>query len=465
MTSRHPGLRLDALLSTASEPVFLLDSDRRFVGVNPAFEALVGHSADRIVGLVCHPHGPTRAGDLAGLGGSFYPPAETLAGQPSGGTTLILHAEGERRWRRVEFWPFHDADGSLLAIFGFVRPTEATPLAPNSESQRLRLELMEVRARMDQRFGFDSLIGRGPAHRRILGQIQAAAASSVSVLIVGEPGSGKRTIARTIHALSARKVSSITPFDAMALPPEVLARELFGIHDDDNRDGHLRKDSSGSPLTLPDNSTLLIAHILELPRDLQDRLASVLDGRVRLIGSTVDEPDLALQTDRLHPNLYYALTSLLIRPLPLRERIDELPLLAQHLLERANQRGGRQREAFMPEAIEALIAYDWPGNLRELARVIDAAQVVGSDPRIRVEDLPVGIRGHLGGAYLPPPLESLPPLDERLTQIERRLIEQSLIRARQNKSRAAELLGISRPRLYRRIKELGIEDKADETPQ
>ena len=118
---------------------------------------------------------------------------------------------------------------------------------------------------------------------------------------------------------------------------------------------------------------VLIREIFMLPRDLQARLAASLDSSVRLIGTTVLDPEIALSSERIRPELYFALTTLVIRLRPLRERRDELPILAQHLLERANQRGGNQRAGFSPEALAVLSSYDWPGNLHELARVIDHA--------------------------------------------------------------------------------------------
>jgi DNA-binding NtrC family response regulator len=451
---RAASLRLDALVMNAREPAFVLGPDRRVLGVNRALEDLTGHPAESIVGLVCRPHGPTRAGDLEGLGGSLYPPPEALAGRPAGAMTLFLHTRGERLWRRVEFWPFHASDGALLGLFGLVRATADERHAPDAESQRLRAELLEIRARLARRFGVDSLIGHGPAHRRLLDQVRAASASGASALIVGEVGTGKRTVARTIHALGPTRQAPLLPLDCAALPPETLGRHLFGPGDD-------HEDESPPRLTLSDGATLLLAEVLELPRDLQARLASALDGRVRVLATTSDDPDAALKAERLRPDLYYALTSLVLRVRPLRDRLDDVPVLAQHFLERANQRDGRQRAGFAPDAIEALVAYDWPGNLRELARVVDAAHATGPDDRIAATDLPAAIRGHFGGAYLPPPPPAPVSLDATLVDVERRLIEQTLARARQNKSRAAELLGISRPRLYRRIKELGLPDEPE----
>ncbi len=150
----------------------------------------------------------------------------------------------------------------------------------------------------------------------------------------------------------------------------------------------------------------------------------------------------------------------MVRLDPLRERRDELPVLAQHLLERANQRGGKQKTGFSPQAISALLTYDWPGNLRELARVIDHAH----SRRGRGRWSPWKICPHrfaaTWAADFPPRLNRAPSNHSTslLTEVERRLIETALRQARGNKSRAAELLGISRPRLYRRIKELNLPD-------
>jgi transcriptional regulator with PAS, ATPase and Fis domain len=454
----HGIRRLSALFRRAREPVFVLDADRRLVYVNPAWEALTGYASDDVMSVECRPHGPTRDGDLQGLGGSFCPPPESLdGGQPSGGTTLIVHRDGGRHWRRVEFWPYHDDRGALIGLLGVVRGPDAAPHAPDSESLRLRSELQEVRERLLGRYGFDALIGRGPGHRRLLDQVAAASATTVPVLIVGEPGTGKRTVARTIHQRGPSGTLPLVPFDCAALPPEVLERELFG-----------GPDGQASPrLALAEGSSLLLGEVLDLPRDLQGRVAEAVGPRFRLLATTSVEPDQALRDGRLRPDLYYALTTLVIRLSPLRERLDELPLLAQHMLERAGHRLSRRRLGFTPDALEALAAYDWPGNLRELARVVDAAHERGDGDLVALNDIPAAIRGHLGSAYLPPPMPPAAiPLDELLTQLERRLIEQALQRARQNKSRAAELLDISRPRLYRRIKELNIPDvpEPDEEP-
>ncbi|MEO6810405.1 MAG: sigma 54-interacting transcriptional regulator [Isosphaeraceae bacterium] len=452
-SSRDLGVRrLNMLLKRAREPVFLLDAERTLVYVNPAWEALTGQTADVVLGLECLPHGPTRDGDLASLGGSFCPPPEAFEGRPAGGKTLIVLPGGERRWCRVEYWPYHDNQGTPIGTIGLVRPPDAPPHAPDSESQHLRAELLEVRERLQNRYGFDTLIGQGPAHRRLLDQVRAAALANVPVLIVGEPGTGKRTIARTIHQQGPNPRTSLVPFDCAALSPEVIERELFGP------DG----DRPDAKLNLPEGATVLLVDVFELPRDLQARLASTWIGPNRLLATASVDPLQARREGRLRPDLYYVLTTLVIPLDPLRERLAELPLLAQAFLERANLRNTPRRQGFTAEALSALASYDWPGNLRELARVINAAHAQGQGDLIAAADVPATIRGHLGSAYTPPPVPPvITPLDNLLEQLERRLIEQALQRARQNKSKAADLLAISRPRLYRRIKELNIPDESE----
>src|SRR3954453_12919128 len=168
---RNPGARMDSLLQQAREPAFWLSPDLRLTWVNRAWEHLTGYSAEQVAGLVCREHGPPRAGDLPGLVGSFLPPSEALGGHPAAEQPLIIHSSGERRWRRIEFRPFHDEKGDLLGILGLVGSAEAPGPGGDAESTRLRPELLAVRERLQERHGFDSLIGEGPIHRRLLDQI------------------------------------------------------------------------------------------------------------------------------------------------------------------------------------------------------------------------------------------------------------------------------------------------------
>ena len=450
MTSlRASGVRrLSALFRQAREPVFLLDPQGRFAFVNASWEALTGRSAESVIGSPVHPDQGTIDPRSEALAAGFCPPPEAMAGRPSGGVSLIQGPAGERLRRRVEYWPYHDNQGGLLGLLGLVRQADCPPLAAESESLRARGEMADLREELRARFGFDDLIGRGPRHDRLLGQVRDAGAAAASVLIVGEPGTGRSLVALLVHRGGPRSEAPLISLDVAALSPEILGRELL---------------ANAPAADRPPPSAIVVEEALGMPRDLQAGVAEAIrSGSLRVLATTADDPEMALREDRLRDDYYFALTGLVIRLAPIRERLDELPMLAAHFLEKANRRGTRRRSGFEPEALDAMRRYDWPGNLAELRRVVESAHDRGPGDAIAADDLPAAIRGELASAYPPPPMPSpITPLDRWLTQLERRLIEQALHRARQNKSRAAEILAISRPRLYRRIKELEIPDEPE----
>lgn len=434
--------RLQQVVLKAAVPIFLLDRTARLVFVNPAWEELTGWTATEAVSrLGCRPLGSQSVdAELAAIGDDLAPPREAWSGAACSSRIALQLRNGDRRPHTLEYWPLADRRGALLGLLGFLRPVDDAPIAPTADSRRLRGELLAVRDRYQLQYGLEQLIGAGDAHRRLLDQTRTAAESGMNVLIVGEPGTGKRFVARTIHQRGANAELPLIPFDCAALPPDVLNREI--------REGLE---------TWPKHATLLIGDVLEVPRDIQGQIVRALDGPIRLLATTAGDPDRALHDQRLRDDLYYRLTGMVLRLRPLRERLDELPLIAQALLERANQRTGRSRAGFTTEALSALGSYDWPGNIRELERVIDRAHASSTGDLIGRDDVPGSIQGNLGAAYNPPRAgPTITPLDTVLEQVERRLIEQALVRARRNKSRAADLLAISRPRLYRRIAELRI---------
>ena len=172
------------------------------------------------------------------------------------------------------------------------------------------------------------------------------------MLILGEPGTGKRLVARAIHMAGNRRNQPFVPLDCEALPAEMLERELFARSPSEGStdDSQTSDTSSRSRLALADGASVVIGDILALPRDLQARLADALDGRVRVIATTTGNPEAAVKSERLRPELYFKMTVLALQLLPLRERREDLPFLAQHLLERANQRTGLRCGGFSPQA-------------------------------------------------------------------------------------------------------------------
>ena len=401
---RVSAFKPDQLWQQAREPMFWLDQALRVVWVNRAREGLTGHPAESLVGQTCAAYGPTESGEPADVAASFVPPPEAVAGQPSGSLTVILHASGERLWRRIEFWPFRDHGGALIGMLGQVREASTPPSVPDSPAHQLRVRLMELRERLHQAFRCESL-------RPCSSWANQEPASDwwLEPFTTWGPG---------VIIRSCRSIARHYPQRSSSANSSIPGSRPSG---DDARNSS-REPSRGC-LSLAEGSSLLIGDILALPRDLQARLAESLDGRVRLIATTAGDPEAALRQEQIRPELYYGLSVLVIRTLPLRERRHDLPLLAQSLLERANQRTGSTCGGFTPRAVAVLQAYDWPGNLSELARVIDVAhdhlrsraraQAEQAMPLIDMDDLPASIRGHLGAAYLPPAASpSIKPLDE-----------------------------------------------------
>jgi PAS domain S-box-containing protein len=451
----------------AAEPTFWLDQSLRMVWVNRAWETLTGYEASQVHGMRSWSHSPLQAGSISDLVASFHPTPQTMSGQPSSGPALIINAEGDRLCKQLDFWPFHDFQGKLIGVLGRVGDLDADAISANHNGQDLHADLIALRFKLHHSYGFDRLIGRGLAHVRLLDQVRIASSSKLPVLILGDVGTGKRAVARTIHEIGPNRDQSIHFVDVEAIPVELLEEELLCRLDQSEsvRDNAVMPDGN-LPFSSPKPpATLAVGDVMCLPRDIQEKLARSLQARrgARFLGLTRVDPELALRSEQIRPDLYYSLTSVVIRLAPLRDRRDEIELLAQYFLERANRERGLRLAGFTVQARDVLREYDWPGNLSELDRVVRYASERGSAPLIHVEDLPASIQGNLGAAYLPPstPSPKSKPLDELLTEVERRLIENALVKSRRNKTRAADFLGISRPRLYRRMKELNLEDESD----
>ena len=458
----------DQLWQLAREPIFWLDPTLRLIWVNRAWENLTGHPAESVVGLdLSGSRSDTRG--RSGRSGRELPSAPRVVGRPARGNHRAdLPCGGERIWHRLEFWPFRDEHDSLIGLLGLVRAADDPPSVPDSRGQPAPRRAARDQAAASGAIGFDSLVGFGPSHRRLLDQVRLAAASTTPVLIVGEPGTGKRQVARTIHQNGPGRSSRLVPFDCEALPAEILERELFGVGQRRRASRPVetsRRPAAGRPrLSLGEGSTLLIREILMLPRDLQARLAASLDSPSGCSATTALDPEIALESEQLRPELYFALTTLVVRFDRLRERRDELPVLAQHLLERANQRGGKQKTGFSPQALAASDGLRLAGKpARARSRHRPRSRSAGRpEPLVAVDDLPASIRGNLGGGLSSPAQPSpIKPLDELLTEVEQRLIETRLAPGPRKQVARRRLLGISRPRLYRRIKELNLPDDGD----
>jgi DNA-binding NtrC family response regulator len=293
--------------------------------------------------------------------------------------------------------------------------------------------------------------------RRVLAQVQLAIPSHGSVLLQGEPGTGREHLSRVIHFAGPGAGRWYVPLDCQRLSASELERMLSRL-----LEVHAGTAPSGGT-SLP--GTLYLAEVDHLPRDLQQRLCRLCvpsTGRdtapqVRILASTARPWKELLAEDRLLDELALQLTPLVIEMPPLCERREDIPLLAQHFLEDCNRRTSREVSGLTDEALRVLQAWSWPRHLDELAEVLREAHASSQSPQLGVDDLPARLRTPLQ-PIAPPAQQPQLNLDQILLEAERNVISLALQRSRQNRTKAAALLGIQRTRLIRRLEALGLAD-------
>jgi DNA-binding NtrC family response regulator len=279
--------------------------------------------------------------------------------------------------------------------------------------------------------------------RRLAEQVRLAATLNTPVTLVGEEGSGKESVARVLHFQSPRREQAFAALDCARLPPDAVADLLTAPH--------------GGPLRAA--GSLYLHEPQHLPHDLQTELAAAVgrSGSARLFVGVCGDLDDASLAARFSADFWCAVSVLVLRVPPLRDRRADLPLLVERFLLRAAPLVETPVRELTPAAWEVLHAYSWPGNLRELYAALSSACLAATSGIIDAEHLPAPLRLSQRLAESSDADDERPiPLDDLLKQTERRLIQLALQRARGNKTRAAELLGVWRPRLMRRMVALGL---------
>ena len=332
---------------------------------------------------------------------------------------------------------------------------------------RRRLQKQVKALRDGQPSGLDGLIGQSEGLKRVVDVAHRAAPTDLTILVQGESGTGKEVLARAIHRLSARKDGPFVPVNCAAIPEGLLESELFG-HERGAFTGAVR--ARPGRFELAKEGTLFLDEIGDMPPSMQAKILRVLQEHefervggtrtmtadVRVIAATHRDLEAAVAQGTFRQDLFYRLQGVAIVLPPLRERVDDLPLLATHLLERAAQRLNRQPAELSPEALRCLWTHAWPGNVRELQHVLEGAMVL-SDGVIRPEHLPAAVQraAQARPAALAGPALS-GSLDDALEEWERRMILDALQRTQGVQARAAKILGVSERSLWYRIKKLGI---------
>jgi len=346
-------------------------------------------------------------------------------------------------------------------------------VAKATERRRLLGEVSLLAGEFRERYGLEHIIGRSAALRELLDRVVRVAPTDATVLISGESGTGKELVARALHASSRRSGKPFVPVNCAAITETLLESELFG-HAKGAFTGALRarrglfEEASGGTLFIDEIGETAPGFQAKLLRAIQEgevrRVGESMPMRVdvRVIAATNQDLKLAVQQKRFREDLFYRLNVVPLRIPPLRERREDVPLLAQHFLTGYAKRTG-VRKSLAPDAAEKLVAYDWPGNVRELENMIEQAAALSASDEIRPVDIafdpPAGVRN--AGTSEPGRAVTLA---EAVDDAERQAIEGALARCQGDLGQVARDLAVSSTTLWRKMKRLAITARSPAEP-
>jgi DNA-binding NtrC family response regulator len=361
--------------------------------------------------------------------------------------------------------------------------------------QSKSVEIKQLRDKLTSRSTYEEIVGKSKAMQNVYQIIESVAPSEANVLIIGESGTGKELIANAIHFRSHRAKKPFVKVNCAALPKELIESELFG-HIKGSFTGAIN-DKTGL-IAQAENGSLLLDEIGEMPLELQPKILRVLQERVftkiggtkpqdadfRLISATNRDPHDALKEGVLREDLYYRISTITIRVPPLRERTEDLQLLAEHFREMYSKKYNRSVNSFSNQAFGWIFQHQWKGNVRELQNAVERAVLLCKGSVIELSDLPVqdNYQGFANNVHPPTAINLAPAQDEFswdslgetiisqinsdkldemnsdiFEKIESSVLKAALEKTKQNKKAAANLLGIYRPRLYGMIKKYNLE--------
>jgi DNA-binding NtrC family response regulator len=330
------------------------------------------------------------------------------------------------------------------------------------ESRELARKNRELEAEVEAQRRSSSIVGKSPEMKRVFELVRRVAPTRASVLVTGESGVGKELVADAIHNLSPRRDGPLVKVHCAALAESLLESELFGHEKGSFTGASARKRGR---FELAHEGTLFLDEIGDINQNVQIKILRVLQERkfervggeetieadVRIIAATNRDLKREIAEGRFREDLFYRLNVVNIHVPPLRERRDDIPLLAMAFLQEFSQENGKRIEGFDPKARQALYSYPWPGNVRELRNCVESAVVMAGGGLVGIEDLPPGVRS--SGEER----EIRVPIGSTFADAEKLLIRETLAAQGGNKSRTAEILGIGRKTLYQKIEEYGIE--------
>ena len=341
-------------------------------------------------------------------------------------------------------------------------------------SRKLESENVALKKQVERKYSVQGILGQAEVMKPILETIEQVAPTRATVLIEGESGTGKELVARAIHHLSGRPKEKLVIVHCAALSPQLLESELFG-HEKGSFTGATEK--RVGRFELADGGTLVLDEIGEIDASTQVKLLRALGEQtiervgsakpikvdVRVVAATNKDLAKMVEEGKFREDLYWRLRVVTLHMPPLRDRRSDIPVLTEHFLKEVAEANGKTFKPLGEDALPAMMAYDWPGNVRELRSAIELGVVMSNSNRVMLKHLPPYLSG--GGFGAPrvagpsqasaQPVNALPK-DLNLEAMERRFIEEALQRTGNNRTEAAELLGISRRTMQRKLAEMGL---------
>ncbi len=336
------------------------------------------------------------------------------------------------------------------------------------ERRRLRAENRALREQLRQRYAFANIIGKSKPMEQVFETIKLAAPAKSNILILGESGTGKELVAKAIHHHSGRAKGPFVTVNSGSMPPDLLESNLFG---------HVKGAFTGAVsnkkglFEMATNGSIFFDEIGNIPIDTQAKLLRVIQEKefmrlggvetlkadARVIAATNADLEAKVRDGEFREDLYYRLNVITIQLPPLRERVDDIPLLLRHFLDKYTEENEKQVESISPEAMQALLDYRWPGNVRQLENVIERAVVLAKSDTISIEALPPSVANPEGAGVAPATLpDNGISLKEAMSAYERQLIVKALQAAGGVQKRAAELLSVKPTTLHEMMKRLNV---------
>lgn len=334
------------------------------------------------------------------------------------------------------------------------------------QGRELKIQNQQLKKEIDSEKAVDSLIGNSPAMQKVMTLVKKVADARISVLITGESGVGKSVLVSAIHSLSSRKSNPLVTVHCAALSETLLESELFG-HEKGAFTG--AESLHKGKFELAHGGTIFLDEIGEINQNVQVKLLRVLQERkfervggeqtlevdVRVIAATNKNLEEEVKAGRFREDLYFRLNGIKIEVPPLRDRKDDIPLLLNSFLTKFNKENSKDVKGFDNKSRSAIYKYDWPGNIRELEHCVESSVVMASGDMITLEDLPPTVSRSSSAEAISV------PLGITMDEAEKIIIMQNLVANNGNKSKTADVLGIGRKTLHRKLAEYGIDEDSE----